>query len=269
MSGPSQMSTIVTIFNVAFIRFILLIRQRLGWMSFLVGVGLVFLSLITAQVSFVNPAKIFWDFGHSVLFVLQSLLSIYLGSQIFTDEKNRRTLHLVLSCGVSRLGWFTGNLLGIWLAILAMLSFWFILLALTSTLVFGSYPWLISFQATILMWVESAVVLVLGFFISLFVRPLIALLATGILVLFLHSLTSLHLIFSDKQVGAYIETDGAGFVLFLARFLPPLEWLDIKMFIGFEDQIAWGQFCFLLLSGFIWTFILAIVSQLKFRRMDL
>jgi ABC-type transport system involved in multi-copper enzyme maturation permease subunit len=262
-------SHLKTLWNVAHVRFLLLVRQKLGWISFLVGIGLVMLSLITAQVSFVNPQKIFWDFGHSVLFILQAVLSIYLGSQLFSDEKNRRTMHLVLSGGISRTIWFCGNILGIWLAIVSMLAFWVGLVAATSQVVFQKFPLVMSLQAVGLMCLESAIVLLLGFFISLFVRPLLALLATGVLVFLLHSLTSLQLIFADKQVGAFVDTGVAGTVLFLSRFFPPLEWLDLKIFIGFQDSISWQQYLLLMVSGSIWVFILAVFGKFRFERMDL
>jgi ABC-type transport system involved in multi-copper enzyme maturation permease subunit len=270
MSGLKDLFLEITnILSVGQVRFMLLLRQKLGWMSFLVGVGLVVLSLITAQVSFVNPAKIFWDFGHSVLFVLSSVLSIYLGSQIFIDEKNRRTLHLVLCGGVSRLAWFVGNVLGIWMALLTMLLFWFFLLSLSSLLVFGTYPWVISIQAVALMSLESLIVLQIGFLLSLFVRPMLALVSTSVLVLFLHSLTSLQMIFSDKQVGAYVTAKGVDVFLWFARLMPPLEWFDIKMFIGFEDYFSWSRYLLLVSSALIWVFILTVLNHLRFRKLDL
>ncbi len=258
-----------TLLQLARIRFWLMIRQKLGWMSLLVGVGLVILSVITAKVSFVKPEKIFWDFSMGAVFVLQVGLAIFLGSQLFPDEKNRRTLHLLLSAGVSRAQWVVGNIAGLWFALTSILCFWYVTLAVTSLVTFEQFPWTMTFQATFLLSLEVLVLLALGFLISFIVRPLLALTATAFLTLLLHSLSQLQRVFTDPQVGAYIEEGIAKYILFMARFLPPLEWFDLKVFIGFDPSIAWATVLSLGGLAFGWALLLGAFSIFRFERMDL
>lgn len=257
------------LFQILRIRFWLMIRQKLGWMSFLVGIGLVLMSVVTARVSFVKPEKIFWDFSLGVIFLLQTGLAVYLGSQIYPDEKNRRTLHLLLSAGVSRGAWVWGNVLGLWTALSAILAFWFVSMALTSLFVFGQFPWMMAFQTVLLMGLETLVLLAMGVLVSFIVRPLLALTATAALTALLHSLSQLQRVFTDPQVGVYIEEGLAKYFLFAARFLPPLEWFDLKPFVGFDAALPWATVLPLALVALLWAFVLNFAATLKFERMDL
>jgi ABC-type transport system involved in multi-copper enzyme maturation permease subunit len=256
-------------FSLIVIRSRLLIRQKLGLISLAVGLLLVLLSLTVARVSFVNPEKIFWDFSLAASFILQVCLALFLGSQLFSDERARRTLHLILSGGVSRFSWLLGNGLGIWLVLTFMNALWFLLSVLVCYFVFGSFNVLMAFQAEILLSVEVLLLVYMGLFVSLFLRPLLSLVVCFVLTVFLHSLSSLQRVFTDPQVGRYVEDGGASFVLWAARLLPPLEWLDLKTFVGYQDSVSWLLVCEMGALGLCWAMLLATAAWLRFERMDL
>lgn len=256
-------------FALAYLRFWLLLRQKLGLISIAAGIGLLAMSLFTARVSFVNPEKIFWDFALAVMFVLQMALAVYLGTQTFGDERNRRTLHLVLSAGISRGSWIVANVFGLWLALTLMLAFWFVLSLATSWLVFGSAPFHMSLQVVILTAAEVMVVLFMGVLCSLVVRPLLALAAGASLVMALHSVSTLEGILADPNIGRFVDQGGAQILLKVTRLLPPLEWFDLKPFVGYQDSISWMLVGSTLLLGILWSFVLALIAILKFDRMDL
>jgi ABC-type transport system involved in multi-copper enzyme maturation permease subunit len=257
------------VLELAWLRVRLLLRQKLGWLSVAVGVGLVFLSLVTAQVSWVNPQKIFWDFSLAVMFVLQLSLAVYLGTQLFNDEKNRRTLHLLLSSGVSRSTWAIGNGLGIFVGLSAMNLLWFLITAMTDALVFPATSWIMPLQAFLLLVVEVLVIVFLSMLLSFLLRPLLALAVSAALVIFVHSLESLERIFTDPNIGRFVDKAMASYVLELAKVLPPLHWLDLKSFVGYESALPWSQVLQLGAIGLLWAGLCVLAASLRFERMDL
>jgi hypothetical protein len=86
----------------------------------------------------------------------------------------------------------------------------------------------------------------------------------------LHSITSLERIFVDPQVGRYVQGKSAvSFVIDLAKFLPPLEWFDLKLFVGYEPSLAWSAVLGVALVGLLWSVALFGLGWLRFERMDL
>ena len=260
-----------TIFALAYLRLRLLLRQKLGWISIGIGCLLVGLSILVANVSFVNPEKIFWDFSLGVIFVLQVGLSVLLGSQIYSDEKERRTLHLLLTSGVSRAHWIIGNAIGIWLALSLMNLLWFLLTLGTAALSFEvtTVGKVMALQAVLLISVETLVLILFSMFTSFFVRPLIALSASALATVFMHSLGSLQRVFTDPQAGILLQARVFSIVLWMGRALPPLEWLDLKSFVGYEAQMPWFYVAQMAGLGILWAILFAAFSWARFDRMDL
>ena len=266
MQLPKSVRNILAL---AQIRVRLLLRQKLGWMTLLVGVGLVFISLIVSNVSFVNPLKIFWDFALGAAFVLQVALAVYFGSQLFHEERGRRTLHLILSAGVSRLEWLCGNIFGTWLSLSLMNVVWFVLTFLCSRAMFSGSLGLMAAQSSFMLSIEVLVILALSSFFALFLRQMLSLIFSVLVVVLLHSVGSIQRIFTDPQVGRFVENNGASFVLWVARFLPPLEWFDLKIFVGYQDSVSSALMVELTVVGLLWAVFLMGVSWLRFEKMDL
>ncbi len=255
---------------VIYLRLRLLLRQKLGWISLTVGAFMVFLSLIVARVSYVNPEKIFWDFSLSISFIMQMALAIYLGSQFFSDEKERRTLHLILSAGVSRGSWVVGNAVGIWLGLLAMNVFWYLTSILAAWLIFPEGLSLtMQTQAQMLLGAEILIVILMSFFFSLILRPLLALAVSAVLCIFLHSADNLTRVFTDQQVGRYIDDRGYDILTWIARLFPPLHWLDLKPLVGYEHSISWSLIGGLGSLAFLWALFFGVASVLRFEKMDI
>jgi len=251
------------------LRFKLLLRQKIGWVSLLAGVALILMGYSTANVSFVSPAKIFWDFSLGLSFALVHILGIYLAGQLFHDEKDRRTLHLVLVGGVSRVRWLIGNTLGIWLGLLAIDGVWFVTTWLVS---WTSFSWLGSpllIQVKILQALSLLVVISFTALFSLLLRPLLALFLSASLAIFLYSVSSIERIFSDTSSAPLVDASWALSVLKVAKFLPPLEWFDLKMFVGYESSVAWGPMFLTSILGIAWSALLLGLASWRFSRLDL
>jgi ABC-type transport system involved in multi-copper enzyme maturation permease subunit len=257
------------IWELACHRLRLLTRQKVFWLGAVVSVAIVLLSYLLAQISFVKPEKIFWDFSLGAAFLLQVFLALFLASFLFAEEREKRTLHWVLSLKVSRGDWIAGNFLGLGFA-LSLLHL------LASFLIFGVgffFPekpdLLLAAQSLFLSLLESWVILSLALFVSFWVRSILALSFTAILVFFLHSQDSLRRILTDPVSGRFTDNRGLEILLYLTRLFPPLQWFDLRDLVGYKEALPLLSFVGLCATALVWTFVYGLLSKWKFERLDL
>ncbi len=255
---------------VMFLRFKLLLRQKIGWVSLALTVAVALISFIFANTSFVRPEKIFLDFSLGAQFVLQNSLAIYLGTQLFSDEKNRKTLHLFLSSSVSRGSWLVGNAAGIFLLILLMASVSGVLTLLLFKLGYSKPIEWMPVQSILLGVVESFVLIAVSLLLSLFMRPLIALVGTFSLFVFLHFIPDLQKILNNPLVEIN-DFSKSIFSLFFwgSRSLPPLHYFDLKPLVGYEPMLSWISFLSLFALGLLWGVCLLILAKHRIEKLDL
>jgi ABC-type transport system involved in multi-copper enzyme maturation permease subunit len=256
------------IYRLAVLRLFLMLRQKMGWMSLLVGVVLVAISMVAADVSYLSSGKIFMDFALAASFVIQTFLALFFGSNLFEDEKNRRTLHLILSGGVTRLEWILGNVLGVWVALLAMDLVWFTVTIGVINLQYAITDYSLLFQVKILQGIECLVLVSLTMFFSFWVKPILAL-ALGFSVgLFAHSVNQIQAIFMDPISGRFVDSTVFSGVYWMSKIMPPLEWYDLKSLVGYEGAIPWLVALGLVGLALVWAAVLLTASWLRFDRMD-
>lgn len=255
--------------SVAKLRFALLVRQRLGWASAGAALLAVLVSMLFARVSFVNSYKIYWDFALGAIFLLQAASALYVGSQLFHEERTRRTLHLLVASGVPRGAWLAGNAAGIWAALLAANLLGLFLALLFSYLVFGTAPWLAVIETQVALAFEMGIVVWGAMLLSLVVRPALSFLGSAAFFFFLHSTGSIERILADRQTGRFIDTGGVKAVLWIAKVLPPLDWYDLRGFVGYRDSVGFLALAELGALALLWGLFLSILSTLRFKRMDL
>ncbi|MBS1982780.1 MAG: ABC transporter permease subunit [Bdellovibrionales bacterium] len=266
MNGPDFFESLV---QVARLRFSLLWRQRLGWASLVAGILAALISLLFARVSYLKPQKIFWDFVLGASFVLQSLLMSYLASHAVADERNRRTLPLLIASGIPRGAWMLGQLLGLWLGVVALGFVWFVVAWVAGALGLGDPISLLPFESQWIVSMEMLVLAAAAALLSLFIRPVLAFTATLVLEAFLHSVGAIERIFTDPQTKRYIDDFGVRSVLKLSQFLPPLEWFDLRVLVGYRPYVSFGVMLELSLLAGLWFLLLSLAALRRFDRMDL
>lgn len=256
----------------ASIRVRLLARQRLGWLSFVAGAAALIVALALANASYLNPVKIFWDFALGASFVLAGALALLISTQLLHDERNRRTLHLVLSAGASRPGWIAGNALGICAVLACMCALWLVLALAGSKTVFGSWTPLGSadvLRAQVALVLELIMLVPLGILLSLLMRPFLALVSSLATWLFAHSLRDIERILTDPNIGRFTDDALSAKALWAARALPPFGWFDLRAFVGYEAAMPDGILWQLAGVATAWATLLLLAGSARFSRMDL
>lgn len=255
--------------HLVLLRLRIMLRQKFAWMSFGVGFLLILLGYSMASVSFISPHKLYYNFALGVSFVCLHLIAIYQATQLFHDEKDRRTLQLLLVSGVSRVQWIVGNIIGLWCAYVLMDLLWLLLTLLVGGLALGDWGSVIVWQVKILQSFSVLIVLSFTFFFTLTLRPVLALASSTALTIFLYSVSSIESLFKDTQSGHLMQSDWALEVLKIAKVLPPLEWFDLKNFVGYENSVSWLLVLGVSTLGISWAGLFCLLAIARFRKLDL
>lgn len=254
--------------NLALFRLKLLLKQKLGWGIVAAATAFFPFALFLAFSSYVRPDKIYWDLSLSFCYIVTVLLSTYLGSHLFHDELQRKTLSFVLTLKVSRSEWLIANWLGVGAMLGISIGIWTLLLSLGSLSASGHLPPAILIQAQFLLFTESLVILSLALLFSLYLKPLLSWFAVLAVVALLHSKSYLEILVLESNFSGVTKLLYK-VVLFVLNFLPPLEWWDIKIFVGFQDPFSWDQTLVMLGLTVAWSFIFLFASKTRMETMDL
>lgn len=259
-----------TVWQISKWRFFLLRRQKLILGSTVFGLVSLFVCFAVASSSFLLPQKVYWDFVLGFCFVALSFLSIFAGSTLLGDERQRRTLHLLLASGVSRRAWLWGNFCGIFAAHAALLLVWTVVACLFAAfLPSGDLSAALIVQAQVVFVFELLIVTAMAMAFSFFLRPILAMVFVLVLVLFLHSQVSLLAVLGDNQTGAFNSPLLLPVLQWIVPLLPPLEWYDLRILVGYESTFPWGKVAGLVGMAIAWAVFWIEAGLLKFRKTDL
>lgn len=259
------------VINLARWRFYLLRRQKLVLGALVLGcVGLI-LAFAVASASYMWPEKVYWDFALGLFFVCIIFLGIFEASSLFADERQRRTLHLLLASGISRRSWVWGNFLGLMATCLMLLLVWGGLglcasWALPQTQIIDNT---LLFQAQLVLALETMVVFSMAMAFSFYLRSVLALILSVTLTIFLHSQISLISVLTDSQTGAFNKPMLQPILQWLVPLLPPLEWFDLRVMVGYASSVSWLQILLLAIMALFWTIFWIELGLWKFHKTDL
>lgn len=257
-----------SVFRLALFRFQVLLRQKMGW-GVLGGASLFFpFALFLATSSYVRPDKIYWDLCSGFCFLVSILLVSYLGTHLFQEENNRKTLSFVLTHGSTREKWVLGNFAGISLLVSFAVLSWTLVLSLGALIFTHELPPLLLYQAQFYLLLESFVILAFAMLFSFFLRPLLAWLLLLSLTSLLHSKGYLETLIVEANYTGPLKLI-YNTVIFVLNFLPPLEWWDIRMFVGFDEPVPLLHALGMLAITFAWTTLGLFLSRLKMEMIDL
>ena len=89
-----------------------LLKSKIMYNCFWLGLALMLFTYITSEFSFGNPRFIAMDFGVGVSSLASVAVAIFLGVSLLSDEIESRTVYIALSKPISRSSFIFGKILG-------------------------------------------------------------------------------------------------------------------------------------------------------------
>lgn len=120
VGGMKIMSEILAL---ARLEIYLLRRQKLVLGALILGCAGLFLAFAVASASYMWPEK-FIRISPLGCFCVHHVSGNFEASSMFADERQRRTLHLLLASGISKRSWIWGNFFGLLATSIALLALW-------------------------------------------------------------------------------------------------------------------------------------------------
>jgi ABC-type transport system involved in multi-copper enzyme maturation permease subunit len=238
-----------------------LIREKFFLVIVFVAIFLFGLSLLLGELSFDEAQKILADIGFLAIQISSIGLALFTGSFMLSREIEKQTCLLMLSRPVTRTEFLIGKLSGVILLItLLNLS-----LTLALTLLLGAWS---SFgnmlEISFSLWLEAIVILSLVFLLSIFLRPVLAVM-TGVTVYFAGSWLDDLSFFAKKSNDAAFKT-----LAEIAQWIfPNFYRFNWKNYFFLQKGLTSQDMTALSLHYIPWVILLLIAATYLFRRKDI
>jgi len=245
--------------------FLEVLREKILYNVFLIGVLVFGLGILASQLSFGNPERVVLDFGVLAVALSSSIIAILLGSTVVLKEFNRRTVFVILAHPVSGFEFIIGKFLGV----AAVLSVnWLLSCILFTTLLWGiglgnaganfSTLW-VAFSLSLLQALVLAGVIIA---FSTFTTSSISIMASAGLYLIGHGISQLTLV-AAKAEGFVAKC----FFKSLLLVLPNLEHFSLGLRVTYGLPVGFQLIATSLFYALCWVVFTLLVAGalLKYR----
>lgn len=251
-------ATLKTLVKLSLLEFF---REKVVWIFIFVAGALYGLSLVLGALSFSEKQRILSDFGWMSILVSNLGIVLFLGSSWLQREMTNQTCLMVLARPVSRVQFYFGKFLGIWI-----LSF--ILQALMALSLWGllqfDYSARAFFQIFVGTFLEVSLILSLSFFAATFLRSSLAFLFGFGLFLIGHWMQEIEF-FGRKSNDVFFVTLGGA----LKWVTPNLFQMNWRNSYFLENGVPLEQIIWVTFHSTAWILFLAVSGIAIFRRRDL
>ncbi|MFN8944071.1 MAG: ABC transporter permease [Pseudobdellovibrionaceae bacterium] len=238
-----------------------LFRDRFFYVMFFVGIFVILLSLLFGAMSFDERNKMIVDFGYGAVQISVLVLGLVLGSSIIAKEVERQTCLLILARPVSRWQFLMGKYFGI------LAVFFVNILVLNFVILFLVGDWskmIHSFVICLSLFLECSTVLSFVFLMSMFVRPVIAMLGGFSLFLIGHWLPDMQY-FAKKSQNVEFQAIADALMWVVPQFFQ-FNW---KNYFFFLDDFKSSDVYLMTLHCVSWSSIALLLATILFRRKDI
>lgn len=237
------------------------IREKFFWVAVAISFFLMLLSIILGQLTFAEEQKIMTDFGFSAIEISLLIVASFSGAYVIANEVEKQTCLLLLARPLSRTHFLMGKCLG--------LTFLLTLLFLTCTVVLyfliGQSDQTLRFIAISLsFFFKGVVILCFTMMASLFLRPVLSLIAGISIYFFGHWLDDLFYFAQKSQNALYIYASEA-----LRYVIPQFYRFNWKSYYFLENGFDHQAYLSMLLHYLSWCLIYLFVADFLFRRKDI
>lgn len=249
------------IFVIAQTTLLELFRDRFFYVVFVVGLFVILLSLLFGALSFDERVKMIVDFGYGAVQVSLLVLGLVLGSTIVAKEVERQTCLLILARPVSRSQFLLGKFFGISLLFLVNV------LLLNGVILYLVGDWSKLSHSLIVclgLFLENITILSFVFLMSMFVRPVIAMLGGFVLFLVAHWLPDMQF-FAEKAQNTEMKAIADGLMWIIPQFFQ-FNW---KNYFFFMSDFNTSDVYLMTVHCLSWSAIMLLTATLLFGRRDI
>lgn len=254
---------ILKLFTIARYTFIELIKSKIIYNTFFLGIGICLLSFIATEFTYGTPEKVAIDFGLGALSLSAIGIAIFLGVNLISKEIENRTLYMILIKPLRRSTFLIGRILGM----LLVLFINTIILALFSVGMFlilgGEYTGLISW-AILFSFLESSLVLVIVIFFSLCTNNILSVIYTLLIYICGHGISNIRDSIAVKSNIIFKFVANSYYFLF-----PNFSKLNYKDFVLYDINVPLKDLSISLLYVFFYISAILIFSSIIFERKNL
>jgi len=234
------------------------IRDKILLSITIIGFLLIAASKIFIPVSIGEEVKIIKDFGISLIEIFGVFIIVFVGTRIFHQETERKTIYSIMSKPLSALEFVAGKFLGMYYLIVVVLLLLFAIFMLFSGLYLGKIDlYLLNILYFFLF--EFLLLDALVIFLSCFMAPL----TSGIIALLLFFIA--HLTFYLITLTQLIKIPALVILLnFLYYVLPNFSVFNIKASVVYHLPIGINTYMLAFSYSLLYSLILIIFSSFLF-----
>jgi ABC-type transport system involved in multi-copper enzyme maturation permease subunit len=234
------------------------IRDKILLSITIIGFLLIAASKIFIPISIGEEVKIIKDFGISLIEIFGFFIIVFVGTRIFHQETERKTIYSIMSKPVSALEFVAGKFLGMYYLIVVVLLLLFAIFMLFSGLYLGRIDlYLLNILYFFLF--EFLLLDALVIFLSCFMAPL----TSGIIALLLFFIA--HLTFYLITLTQLIKIPALAILLnFLYYVLPNFSVFNIKASVVYHLPIGINTYMLVFSYSLLYSLILIIFSSFLF-----
>ncbi len=234
------------------------IRDKILLSITIIGFLLIAASKIFIPISIGEEVKIIKDFGISLIEIFGVFIIVFVGTRIFHQETERKTIYSIMSKPLSALEFVAGKFLGMYYLIVVVLLLLFAIFMLFSGLYLGRIDlYLLNILYFFLF--EFLLLDALVIFLSCFMAPL----TSGIIALLLFFIA--HLTFYLITLTQLIKIPALAILLnFLYYVLPNFSVFNIKASVVYHLPIGINTYMLAFSYSLLYSLILIIFSSFLF-----
>ena len=240
-----------------------LIRDRIMYGILVFAVLLIFLSLISAQLSYVERTRITMDLGLAGLELSVVILSIFLGATVVFREIEKRTVFTLFTKPIDRWQFLVGKFLGL-VSLVLLLLFLLSLLFLTLLLLLKWQPDFQYFYVMVGFGLEAMVLIAITIVLGVMVRPTLTVPITIGIFLIGKSMSSL--VFFMNRPDAVFYKYFANTIRFL---FPDFSRFDWKGILFQDSNLAFSELGISILYCITWILIFNSIAVIVFKDKDI
>lgn len=240
-----------------------LLKSRVLYSVFFLGLGLLFVSFTAAEFTYGVPEKVAIDFGLGMLSLSAVGIALFMGANLISKEMENRTVHMIIARPISRASFVIGKSLGMILLLTLNVLILGVLTVAAYFFLGGEYDSLIVWSIVYSL-LEAVIILNVVILFSMITTTTMAVIYSILVFSLGHFLTSsldLSMVANRPWLDKIIKI--------YSVFFPDFSKLNIKQYILYSHELSNSYLLKGLVYGVCYSLIVLVISAFLFSRKNL